>query len=453
MNEKTIVLVVGHDPSQAAHIARALSHDGLDCAAVSAKETLEHVRRSQVGIIITDIAAGDVTGLELMATAREVDPDLPFIVTSAYGTIRSAVEVMKKGANDYLPHPLDLEELRDAVREALRHRRRTALRKVPAKQNGGAKPTSARKPESAALALPGMVGGGKWLTEVSRVVSKVAAARATILIRGQSGTGKELVARAVHVLSERAARPFVAVACSALSSDLLESELFGHERGAFTGAVAQKPGRFELADGGTLFLDEIGDITPNLQLKLLRALQEREFERVGGTKTLRVDVRVIAATNRDLESAVASGRFREDLYYRLQVVQINLPTLRDRVDDVPELAYHFLEKFSKENGGRLHRIPSDVMELLGAYPWPGNVRELENAMEHAVVLADADDESVHMGLLPPRILAHSCKKPKVSVARGRPNGDGSASISRQPGRNSRAKVRGTKENPAVRKTS
>jgi DNA-binding NtrC family response regulator len=402
----------------------------------SVEELLEEVRGAGVGAVISDIIVGDVTGLELMARAREVDPDLPFIVTSAYGTISLAVEAMKKGATDYLPYPLDSEELRAAVRAALHGRHEAAFQARPkmAARNGplaqNESLAAARKGKSNAFLLPGIVGQGKWLVEVSRIVSKVAATKATILLRGESGTGKELVARAVHALSERAAKPFVAVACSALSSDLLESELFGHERGAFTGAVAQKPGRFELADGGTLFLDEIGDISPNLQLKLLRALQEREFERVGGTKTLRVDVRVIAATNRDLEKAVSSGRFREDLYYRLQVVQINLPGLRDRPEDIPELAHHFLEKFSAQNAKRLHRISPDTMELLQVYPWPGNVRELENAMEHAAVLADADEEAVHMELMPPRILAHSCPRGKARATRARSDGNGHAATSR-----------------------
>jgi len=439
MARKGRVLIVASDPSQGAYIARLLSEDGLECAVVSGKEALEEVERDGAGAVISDICAGDMTGLELMETAHQVDPDLPFILTSAYGTISSAIEAMKKGASDYLPHPLDSEELRAAVRaalhgrheSALRVRRRTPLRNGTPARNRSVGAVSVQRARSNALLLPSIVGQGKWLVEVSRIVSKVAATRATILLRGESGTGKELAARAVHALSERASKPFVAVACSALSSDLLESELFGHERGAFTGAVAQKPGRFELADGGTLFLDEIGDISPNLQLKLLRVLQEREFERVGGTKSLRVDVRVIAATNRDLEKAVSSGRFREDLYYRLQVVQINLPPLRDRAEDIPELAHDFLDKFSRQNAKRLHTISPDTMELLRVYPWPGNVRELENAMEHAAVLADADEEMAHMALLPPRILAHSCRKRKAPATRARPNGNGRATTSRR----------------------
>jgi len=247
------------------------------------------------------------------------------------------------------------------------------------------------------------VGQCRWREEALRVIEKVAPSRATVLLSGESGTGKELIARAIHAHSPRARRPFIAVACAALSRDLLESELFGHERGAFTDAYVQRPGRFELADGGTLFLDEIAEIPLDLQVKLLRVLQERAFERVGGSETIRVDVRIVVATNLDLEELVAQGRFREDLFYRLQVVELTLPPLRERKGDIPLLAAHFLRKYSGENGKGLRRLSDEALEALQAYDWPGNIRELENAIEHAVVMAEPEQAVLEEDLLPARV--------------------------------------------------
>jgi Nif-specific regulatory protein len=250
-----------------------------------------------------------------------------------------------------------------------------------------------------------IVGNSGKMQEVFKIIERVAGSNATVLIRGESGTGKELVARAVHYSSPRATKPFIAVSCAALPETLLESELFGYEKGAFTGAVSQKAGRFELANGGTLFLDEVPEISPAMQVKLLRVLQEREFERVGGTKTVRVDVRLIAATNRDLEQAVANGEFRPDLYYRLQVIQVFLPALRERREDIPALVEHFVQKFNGPNGRNVRFVSPEAMDMLMAYSWPGNVRELENAIERGVVLADPSAELITPDLLPTVIQA------------------------------------------------
>ncbi len=245
-----------------------------------------------------------------------------------------------------------------------------------------------------------IIGDGSWKEEIIQVISRVAPSRATVLLCGESGTGKELVARAIHANSPRRGQAFVGVACAALPRDLLESELFGYEKGAFTGAVGQKPGRFELADRGTIFLDEIGDLSLDLQVKLLRVLQEREFERIGGTRSIKVDVRVLAATNRNLDVAVAQGRFREDLYYRLRVIEIHLPPLRERSEDISLLAEHFLNKFKRENGKHLRHISTAAMRTLSSYSWPGNIRELENAIEHAVVMADPEATVLEPEFLP-----------------------------------------------------
>ena len=387
------VLVVDDESNFTQVISAVLRRDGHEVIACDDGEAaVAALAAEQPDIVVTDVIMRKVSGIELLRHMQKEQPAIPVIMMTAFGTIKTAVDAIKLGAYDYLAKPFDMEELRSVVRGAMEERKaRRSNLQAPMD-------AAADLPESGTL--PGMVGKGAWLKEVSHLAVKVAKSRANVLIRGESGTGKELVARAIHAHSNRRQAPFVAVACAALSSDLLESELFGHEKGAFTGAVAQKPGRFELADGGTLFLDEIGDITVNLQLKLLRVLQEREFERVGGTKTLKVDVRLIAATNRDLEAAVQAGGFREDLYYRLQVVQITLPPLRERQEDVPDLVHHFLGKFNKQNGRTATRVARKVMDLLKAYPWPGNVRELENAIERAVVLSDSASEGLEAELLP-----------------------------------------------------
>lgn len=325
--------------------------------------------------VITDLKMPGADGMSLLRAIGELDPDLPVIVLTAYGTVPSAVQAMKEGAVDYLMKPMDNEGLKLVVARAiatgrLRRENRYLRQEVERHYSGG-----------------DFVSLSPAMQEALRLAQQVSQAASTVLLMGESGTGKELLARAIHAWSSRASAPLVAVSCAALPDTLLESELFGHEKGAFTGAHRTRAGRFELADGGTLFLDEIGEISPSVQVKLLRALQERSFERVGGMQSLQVDVRVIAATNRDLAKAVEDGRFRRDLFYRLNVFPIKLPPLRERPEDIPLLAQHFLSRFAREMGKPVEGISEAAMAYLEGHCWPGNVRELQNVMERGVILA------------------------------------------------------------------
>jgi DNA-binding NtrC family response regulator len=325
-------------------------------------------------VVLTDLKMPRLDGLGLLDRGKKLMPQTAFVVMTAFGSIDTAVEAIKRGAENYLTKPLDLDALGALVARAME------------KAKLSAEAASLRDRLERRFSFGEIIGDHPSMQRLMKTVAQVAASRASVLIHGESGTGKELIAAAIHQNSSRKSGPFVRLNCAALAETLLESELFGHERGSFTGALGRREGRFKQADGGTLFLDEVSEIPIALQVKLLRFLQEREFERVGGNETLRVDVRIVAATNRDLFPMVEAGTFREDLYYRLNVIRLDVPPLRARRSDVPILANHFLRKFARENERELNDFSDDAMRALLSYPWPGNVRELENAIERAVVL-------------------------------------------------------------------
>ncbi len=344
--------------------------EGLDLAASEAPD-----------LVLLDLKMPKMDGLEALRLIKEQRPELPIIIITAHGSVATAIEAIKAGAYDYISKPFDLEEIQIVIKKALEVR---ALTEEVAKL---------RSEVERKYSFQNIIGKSSKMQAVFDLVERVAGTSASVLIYGESGTGKELVAKAIHYLSPRRHRPYVQVNCSALPETLLESELFGHEKGAFTGAIARRQGRFELADTGTLFLDEIGELSPPVQVKLLRVLQDRTFERVGGMESIKVDVRIIAATNRDLTQAMVEGKFREDLYYRLNVVPIQLPPLRERAEDIPLLVEHFLKKFSAgpdPAGARVKTLAPEAARRLAEYRWPGNVRELENAIERAVIISRGD---------------------------------------------------------------
>ncbi len=375
---KPQILVVDDEANLRRVLSAQLSRDGYEVhTAEDGERAAAFIREHHVDLVISDLRMPKMGGLELLRWAQLEEPKLPVMILTAYATVDTAVEALKIGAVDYISKPFDQDEVRRLVRKAL--------------QVGQLAHRDASHP--GARGLPdgtrfGMLGSSKAICDLYVLLDRVAATPTTVLVTGESGTGKELVARALHEHSSRSTRPFIKVNAAAIPQTLIESELFGYERGAFTGAVGSKPGRFELAQGGTLFLDEIGEIPLEMQVKLLRVLQEGELERVGGVKTIRVDVRLIAATNRDLRRETAAGRFREDLYYRLNVVPIELPPLRDRSGDVPVLARFFLDKFNARLGKHIEGIDEDALAGLARYRWPGNIRELENFIERAVLFAD-----------------------------------------------------------------
>jgi DNA-binding NtrC family response regulator len=373
---KTSILVVDDEDIMREYVEEALVRaDYQVVAASSGRDALSRMESGSFDLVVTDLKMAPMDGLEVVRAVRASAPETQCIVMTAYGTIETAVSALKEGAADYILKPFAPDELELAIERTLEHRRLT-------EEN-----FYLRAAVNEEYDFQSMVGSGPAMEHVYETILKVAPSKATVLIRGESGTGKELVARAIHYASPRQDKPFIKVNCAALSAGLLESELFGHEKGAFTGAHDRKIGRFELADGGTLLLDEISEISSDLQPKLLRALQEREFERVGGTGSIQVDTRIIATSNRDLEGAVEAGEFREDLFFRLNVIPIQLPPLRERVEDIPALLDYFLKRFNSENGQAITGFSEGAQERLSAYAWPGNVRELQNTMERAVVLA------------------------------------------------------------------
>src|SRR6202046_89403 len=373
--EKKQVLIVDDEPNLRKILSAQLSRDGYDVlTAEDGEKGLAQLREHHIDLVITDLKMPRVDGMTLLKRALEEEPELPVVLITAHGTIDTAVEALKSGAFDFVTKPFDKDEVRQIVAKALKTRELRGADATPTPSSRGAR--------------FGIIGSSPGIAELYAILERVADTPTTALITGESGTGKELVARALHDHSSRKDRPFIKVNCAAIPKELIESELFGYERGAFTGAVSSKPGRFELANGGTLFLDEIGEIPVEMQVKLLRALQESEFERVGGIKTIRVDVRLVAATNRDLKKLIAAGHFREDLFYRLNVVPVRLPALRERTGDIPLLVEHFLTKFNERLRKKVEGVEPDALEVLVQYPWPGNIREVANVIERAVLFCD-----------------------------------------------------------------
>jgi two-component system response regulator HydG len=401
------LLVVDDDRANVESIQRIFERENIELlTAHDGLAGLDILRSRRVGVVLTDLMMPNMNGLELLRAARTVSPETAVILMTAFGTVETAVEAMKEGAWDFVTKPFKRIQIVKAVRRALDQQslvmENMALR---------TELQDARRDRS-------IIGNSLPIRQLLDMVKQVAPSHATILLQGESGTGKELVARAVHNWSGRVNKPFIALNCAALPESLLEAELFGHEKGSFTGATARRQGRFELADSGTLFLDELGEMSPQVQVKLLRVLQGGEFERVGGTQTIKVDTRIVAATNKDLKTEVAAGRFREDLFYRLNVISLQLPPLRDRRDDIPLLAQHFIATYSEKNGKRLSGLTRDALAALTGWRWPGNVRELENAIERAVVLSRGD--AITIDDLPPHLKEGEPETRQIVIPIGTP---------------------------------
>ncbi len=398
MAEKGRVLVIDDEADMVVNCQRLLERSGVTClTATDAELGLKLLEDERPDVVLTDLKMPKVDGLAVLARARELDPEAVVLVITAHATVESAVAAVKAGAWDYVAKPFSADELRLAVERGLRQRRLVAENRRLKEQL------------QTTFAVNGLVGKSPAIAAVLELVRKAARSEANILVQGESGTGKELIARAIHANSPRSAQAFIPIDCASLPEHLLESELFGHERGAFTGAVRSKPGLFEAAHGGTLFLDEIGEIPMGLQSKLLRAIQERQVRRVGGTRFIDVDVRLVSASNRDLAGEVAAGKFREDLFYRVNVIAIQMPPLRERKGDVALLAYHFLKRYAQGRERPLEGISPEALELLEGYAWPGNVRELQNVIERACALAEGP-------LLAPRDLPEPLRGPRRARA-------------------------------------
>ncbi|WP_243439647.1 sigma-54-dependent transcriptional regulator [Fundidesulfovibrio soli] len=375
----TQVLILDDERNYLLILQALLEGSGYAVTALDDPEMgMAYLEESEVDVVITDMKMPKMTGQEVLERVKKTYPHVPVIIMTAFGSIEAAVEAMRVGAYDYVTKPFSNDELMLTVGKAAQY--------AKAKREN----LMLRQTLEERFSVHQVIGRSKAMGQVLELVERAAPSRSTVLIMGESGTGKEMVAKAIHFASPRKDGPFISVNCMALSTGVLESELFGHEKGSFTGAVARKRGRFEMAHGGTLLLDEVGELTPELQVKLLRVLQERTFERVGGTESVEVDIRVVAATNKNLQEAVAAGTFREDLFYRLNVVRIDMPALRERREDIPLLSSHFLRKYASENGKPLQGFSTEAMDALTGYEWPGNVRQLQNVVERCVVLASGE---------------------------------------------------------------
>ncbi len=401
------VLLVEDEQSMRRVVRAILEKQGFHVyTATNGREALNVLASHSVSVIVSDIKMPEMDGMALLDHVLSHYSETPMILITAHGTVDNAVEALKKGAFDYVTKPFDMDELQQVVEKAYQTYLLNSRNYHPAPEEQG---------------RYDIIGRSRQMMEIYDAISKVADSPSTVLIRGEHGTGKELVARALHTHSSRSDKPFITINCAAIPQNLMESELFGHEKGAFTGAVSAKAGKFELADGGTLFLDEIGEIPVEMQVKLLRVLQYEQFERVGGVKTLKVNVRLVAATNRDLEDMIQENTFRQDLYYRLKVVPITLPPLRNRRSDVPLLIGHFLERFNQRLGKHIEGVTPEALECLEEYDWPGNIRELENVMERSVLFANGARLGINE--LPPEVLNRSELPPT------RPTMDSSGSLS------------------------
>jgi two-component system response regulator HydG len=402
MDKRARILVVDDEESHRIMLRAVLQEEGYQVAeAADGPDAIRAVEQEPFDLILLDIRMTTMDGIETLTEIRKVSPFVPVLMMTAYASVKTAVEALKAGAFEYLTKPLDIEELKILMEKALEHyhlrEENLALRERLGDRFDFSK----------------IIGKSEKMKELFDLLAQVAPTDATVLILGESGTGKELVANAIHHNSPRATQPFIKVACAALPETLLESELFGHEKGAFTGAIARKEGRFQLAHRGAILLDEVGEMSATTQAKILRVLQEKEFEPLGSTRVVKVDVRVIAATNKDLEKEIREGRFREDLFYRLNVVPVSLPPLRERKEDIPALASHFLSIYREKNKKELREISGKALDLLVRYDWPGNIRELENCIERAVVIARG--EIIAPADLPPQIQALSSEKEDSEV--------------------------------------
>ncbi|HIJ58722.1 MAG TPA: sigma-54-dependent Fis family transcriptional regulator [Deltaproteobacteria bacterium] len=384
------ILIVDDEKNYLVVLEALLGEEGYEIVTANdARAALATVREADLDLIITDMKMPGMSGMELLEQCKKMKPELPVIMMTAFGTIEMAVEAMKKHAYDYIEKPFKNEELKQTIKKALENYRLIKENRL------------LTEALSDRYRYANIIGKSKSVLKIYDLIDKVSQSKASVLITGSSGTGKELVARAIHYQGTRKDRPFISINCGALTETLLESELFGHEKGAFTGAVAMKKGRFELADEGTLFLDEVGEMPPSLQVKLLRVLQEMEFERVGGTRTIKADVRILSASNRNIKEDVNNGTFREDLFYRLNVIHIDVPSLQERIDDIPLLVRHFIEKFQNNGKEKKIELSPEVWKVFYSYPWPGNIRELENVIERAMVLHSG--EIITIDVLPEQL--------------------------------------------------